>query len=55
MIRTHELASYLTRFGLILGLALGVVITTSTSSFAGYEPRGGEPPTGGSTTSGMRL
>lgn len=55
MIGKKGFVSHLSQLGLIAGLALSMVLTIATSSFADYAPHGGEPPTGGSTTSGMWL
>lgn len=38
-----------------LALMLGWLLVCAMPSYADYEPQGGDPPRGGSRTSGMRL
>lgn len=45
----------LLRIGTIFSLTLSWLLMTTFAGYAGYQPQGGDPPRGGSTTSGMRL
>lgn len=41
--------------GFVLGLTVGWLLALASPSLADYQPQGGDPPSGGSTTSGMGL
>lgn len=43
------------KIGTVLSLTLGWLLVCTLASYADYQPQGGDPPRGGSTTSGMRL
>lgn len=45
----------LLRIGTIFSLTLSWLLMTTFAGYADYQPQGGDPPRGGSTTSGMRL
>lgn len=55
MLRKQGFVSHLSQLSLVAGLTFSMILTIATSSFADYAPHGGEPPTGGSTTSGVWL
>ena len=45
----------LLRISTVLSFVLGWCLIGTFASYADYQPQGGDPPRGGSTTSGMRL
>ncbi len=45
----------LMRMSTVLSLVLGWFLVSTFASYADYQPQGGDPPRGGSTTSGMRF
>jgi hypothetical protein len=43
------------KFSILMGFTLATLFAIANVSLADYVPPGGKPPSGGSTTSGMRL
>lgn len=52
---TKELIAPAKRVSLFLGLTLGCLLTFQLTCLADYQPQGGDPPPGQSSTSGMRF
>lgn len=46
---------HLLRMSTVVSLVLSWFLLGTFASYADYQPQGGDPPRGGSTTSGMRL
>ena len=55
MMRTNALTCLFLKLTAVMSLTAGCLVASTFNSYADYVPQGGEPPRGGSTTSGMTL
>ncbi|MEM9006939.1 MAG: hypothetical protein AAGE59_25855 [Cyanobacteria bacterium P01_F01_bin.86] len=55
MIRTNRLNLSILKSVATVSLTAGLLLAATFGSYADYVPQGGNPPSGGSTTSGMSL
>lgn len=53
--RTNVLGRSILKLAAVMSLTVGCLVASTFNSYADYVPQGGEPPRGGSTTSGMSL